>query len=159
MIVSNSSPIITLGASGKLELLKKCFKEIIIPLAVYTEISKKEESPEFISLQRGIDEKWIKIEKIEMLSLLKTPTLGDGEKEAISLASKYKVILIIDDDTAKTYAEIMRVKAHGTLYVLILAVHRNILSKKEAIEILNQLMKAGFYLSTELYGRFLEEMK
>lgn len=159
MIISNSSPIITLGAIGKLDLLKKCFKEVIIPSAVYTEISQKEDKPEFISLQQGIGQGWIKVEKTEMLSLLKTHTLGDGEKEAISLASKHKVILIIDDDTAKAYAEIMGVEAHGTLYVLILSVCKKILTGNEAIDILNQMMKVGFYLSTEVYGKFLEEMK
>ncbi len=158
MIVSNSSPIISLGAIGKLHLLKSCFKEVLIPSAVYVEISQKAESPECISLQKGIDEKWITREKAEVLPLLKTNLLGQGEKEAISLAAKHKVILIIDDDTAKTYAEIMGVEPHGTLYVLILAVHKQILTGKEAINLLNQMMKAGFYLSTEVYGMFLENM-
>ena len=158
MIVSNSSPIISLGTVGKLELLRKGCKEVLIPSGVYEEISEKKESPEFISLQKGIEEKWIKVEKIELLPLLKTNTPGQGEKEAISLAAQHKAILIIDDDTAKAYATIMGVEAHGTLYILILAVHKNIVSKKEAIEILTHMMNAGFYISTEVYGMFLREI-
>ncbi len=158
MIVSNSSPIISLGAIGNLSFLKRCFNEVIIPVGVYTEISRKGESPEFISLQKGIDERWIRIEKVDVLPILKTNMLGEGEKEAISAAAKYKAILIIDDDTAKAYAGIMGVESHGTLYVLILLVRKKILTRDEAIDILNQMMKTGFYLSTEVYGMFLESV-
>ncbi len=158
MIVSNSSPLISLGSIGRLDLFKKCFKEVAIPSSVYHEISQKKESPEFISLQKGIDERWIAIEPVEVLPLLKTNALGEGEKEAISLASKHKVILIIDDDTAKRYVEIMGVEPHGTLYVLILAVRKKILTRKEALEILDHMMKIGFYISTDVYGHFLAEI-
>ena len=158
MIVSNSSPLIALGAIGRLELFRKCFKQVLIPPGVYGEISEKEESPEFISLQKGIREKWIEVEKIELLSTLKTDTLGQGEKEAISLAAKHKVVLIIDDDSAKAYAAIMGVESHGTLYLLILAVRRNIVSRKEVIEIVNLMMSKGFYISTDVYGWFLQEI-
>lgn len=158
MIVSNSSPIISLGAVGRLDLFKKCFKEVIIPSEVYEEISCKKDSPECLSLQKAIAEKWITVEKIDLLSTFQTAMLGSGEKEAISLAAKHQAILIIDDDIAKTYAKIMGVESHGTLYVLLRAVRKNFLNKKEAIDLLNHMMKAGFYISTEVYGLFLEEI-
>ncbi len=158
MIVSNSSPIISLGAVGRLDLFQKCFKEVTIPLGVYEEILRKKESPEAVSLQKAIAEGWITVEKTDLLSTLQTDMLGPGEKEAISLAAKHKVILIIDDDIAKTYAKIMGVESHGTLYLLICAVRKNFLNKKEAIDLLHQMMKAGFYISTEVYGMFLEEI-
>lgn len=158
MIVSNSSPIISIGTIGRMDLFRKCCKEVIIPFAVYTEISQKKESPEFLSLKKAIEEKWVKVEKITLLPSLRTVTLGEGEKEAISLAAKHKLILIIDDDMAKKYAEIMGVEPHGTLYVLILAVRKKILNKKEAVDILHQMMKAGFYISTDVYAIFLAEI-
>ncbi|MBI2669472.1 DUF3368 domain-containing protein [Candidatus Woesearchaeota archaeon] len=158
MIVSNSSPIISLGTVGRLELFQKCFQEVAIPSGVYDEISMKRDSPEFISLQKGIEERWIKVEKAELLPTLKTNRLGNGEKEAISLAAKHKSILVIDDDSAKTYAEIVGVESHGTLYVLTRAKNKGFLSRSEAIHLLGRMMEAGFYISTLVYGKFLEEI-
>ncbi len=41
IIVSNSSPIISLSSVGRIDLLEKLFSEINIPSHVYTEIKAK----------------------------------------------------------------------------------------------------------------------
>lgn len=156
MIVSNSSPIIILGKQGRLEVLKKCFKNVIIPKTVYDEIMIVGNSPECIALESAIKDKWIIIKKIDINPLLQTLNLGEGEKEAISLAIKHKLILLIDDDSAKAYATILRVEAHGSLYVLYIAVLKRYIDKAEAKSILEEMICDGFYISTDLYSRFLE---
>ena len=52
--------------------------------------------------------------------MLKTKTLGKGEKEAISLAAENGAVLLIDDDSAKSYANLLKVETHGSAYVLFL---------------------------------------
>ncbi len=89
-----------------LDLLKKCFKEVIIPKSVYEEIMRKKGSVELIAVEKAIKAKWVIIEKATVIQALNTKKIGDGEKEAISLAIKYKSLLIIDDDSAKKYASI-----------------------------------------------------
>jgi len=42
MIVSDSSPLISLAIIGKLDLLEKLYKEIVVPSAVYQEVTEKE---------------------------------------------------------------------------------------------------------------------
>lgn len=156
MIVSNSSPIIILGKQGSLELLRRCFKKIIIPESVYNEVLKDKNSPESIALEEAIIDKWIIVEKASVNPLLETLNLGQGEKEAISLAVKHKIMLIIDDDSAKAYAKILGVKAHGTLYVLYIAVLKKYIDKAGAKSILERMIRDGFYISTDIYSRFLE---
>ncbi len=156
MIVINSSPAIILGKQGRLEVLRKCFGEVIIPKSVYDEIANKKESPEIISIEKGIKEKWIVLEKTLIVPELNTRKLGVGEKEAISLSIKHKVPLIIDDDTAKQYATILNVEAHGTLFIVYSAVIKGFIKKSEAAAILNTMIKDGFYVSTEIYARFME---
>ncbi len=156
MIVANSSPVIMLAKQGLLELMKKCFKKVVIPKSVYEEISQKKGSPELIALEKAIKDKWIVVEKAAVIPALDTKNLGQGEKEAISLAAKHKSALIIDDDAAKTYAAIFEVEAHGVLYVIYLAFKRKFIDNAGAMNALESMITDGFYISHEVYMRFFE---
>ena len=156
MIVSNSSPIIILGKQGILELLKRCFKKVIIPKSAYEEIMQKKDSTEVIALNKAINDGWIIVKEIDINSILQTKNIGQGEKEAISLAAKYKSILFIDDDIAKKYASLLNVECHGALYVVYLSVLKRFINKQQAKNIFENMIKDGFYVSTEIYAKFLE---
>jgi len=90
-VVSNSSPLIFLSAIGMLDLLKAEFGEILVPEAVYEEVTSKE--------LKGSNEvkhaEWIKVQtikNIEMLSFL--PMLDRGEESAIVLAMEQEADLV-----------------------------------------------------------------
>ena len=155
MIVTNSSPIIVLGKQGRLQFLEKCFRRVIIPKAVYAEVLCKKESPEGIALEKAVKDKWVSVEAAEVSSLLRTGKLGLGEKEAISLAEKHKALLLIDDDSVKSYASMLGVEAHGTLFVVYLAYARGFISRADAKGMLDTAIANGFYISTEVYSKFV----
>ena len=155
MIISNATPIINFGRAGVLDILRACFDNIVITKAVYHEIIEKKDSPETLALKKVIDEGWVIIEDIEMNHLLKTESLGKGEKEAISLSKKKKIPLLIDDDSAKAYASVLGIESHGSFYVLYLACVKKIIDKNKAKEIFEGMIRNGFYVSIELYSRFL----
>ena len=156
MIVSNTTPVLNFGRQGVLDILKKCFGKVIIPRAVYEEINKKSDGPEILALEKAIKEKWVEVEDVKINSLLKSDSIEQGEKEAISLAVKKKAILLIDDDFAKAYASVLGVEAHGSFYVLYLACSKKIIDKETAKRIFDGMIREGFYLSTELYLKFLD---
>ncbi|MBI3036319.1 DUF3368 domain-containing protein [Candidatus Woesearchaeota archaeon] len=159
MMVSNSSPLIVLGKRGILNLLKRCFGKVLIPRSVYDEVSVKKDSPEAAALGKAIGEGWVAVENVVINRMLLTEKMGRGEKEAISLAAKHKTVLLIDDDSAKSYASILGVEAHGALYVLFLACSRKFIAKEEAMDIFDGMVANGFYISTELYSRFAALLK
>lgn len=159
MIVSNSSPLIVLGKQGILGLLKKCFGRVLIPKSVYDEVTGKKDSHEAAALGKAIGDGWVAVENVAINRLLLTEKMGRGEKEAISLAAKHKTALLVDDDSAKSYAAILGVEAHGALYVLFLACSRKFITKEEAIDIFDGMVANGFYISTELYLRFAALLK
>ena len=155
MIVANSSPIIILAKQGLLDLLEKCFKKVITPKGVYDEVMQKSGAPEAIALNKAIKGKWISVQKVPILSQLESKNIGQAEKEAISLAYYHKSILIIDDDSAKKYASIFGVEAHGTFYVIYLACTKKLIDKTSAKNLLESMIADGFYVSSELYSRFI----
>jgi len=155
MIVANSSPIIILAKQGILNLLQKCFKSVMIPESVYEEVMHKSGTPEAIALEKAVKEKWTSVQKVNVLDDLDTKSIGQGEKEAISLAIQLKSILIIDDDSARKYASIFGVEAHGTFYVIYLACTRKLIDKTTAKNAMESMIADGFYISTETYSRFV----
>ena len=76
---------------------------MIIPESVYEEIMHKNGTLESIALNQAIKEKWISVQRVALMANLETKNIGQGEKEAISLAHKHKSLLVIDDDSAKKY--------------------------------------------------------
>ena len=156
MIVVNSSPLIILAKQGLLHLLEKCFQKAIIPKSVYEEIMQKKDNLEGIALEKAIKDKLIIVKKTDVIHALDTKNIGQGEKEAISLASKHKSILIVDDDSAKKYASLFGVEAHGTLFIIYLSCIRKIIDRGDSIDILEGMIEDGFYISAETYRRFFE---
>ncbi len=156
MIIADSSPLIMLAKQGMLELLRKCFYKVIIPNSVYEEIIQKKGSLEVIALESAIKDKWIFIEKTAIVPGLDTGNIGKGEKEAISLSVKHKSMLLTDDDSAKKYASIFGVEAHGTFFVIYIACIRKIISRSNAKNALEGMINDGFYVSPDVYARFIE---
>lgn len=155
MIVSNSSPIISLGKRGYLFLLKKCFNKVIIPEEVYKEIIIKINSVEANALKKAIKERWLHVEKVEIIDFLKNVNIENGEKEAISLAYKYKNRVLLDDDSAKSFALMLNLDAHGTLFVIHFAYLMKYITKDQAKEVIDLMIKDGFYISTDVYSIFI----
>ncbi len=152
-VVSNSSPLIFLSAIGMLDMLKNEFGQILIPEAVYDEVTSKE--------LKGSNEvkhaDWIKvlsIKNIEALSFL--PTLGKGEEGAIVLALEHDADLVLLDDLAGRRAAMMHgLNVMGTLGFL------KVMHRKSRIrnfkDVLDSLQENGFWMGADLYRSMLED--
>jgi predicted nucleic acid-binding protein len=89
IVVSNTTPIITLLGIGKLEILQKLYGKIFIPQAVAKEVLVGKNKFAFVDLEQiG----WVVIKKVENELLLKTflQDLDEGEAEALALAIEMK---------------------------------------------------------------------
>lgn len=152
-VVSNSSPLIFLSAIGMLDLLKAEFGEIIVPEAVYDEVTSNE--------LKGSNEvkhaEWVKVEavkKSDVLSFL--PMLDRGEESAIVLAIEQDADLVLLDDLAGRRAAMMQgLNVMGTLGFL------KVMHRKGRIknfkDLLESLQKYGFWMNADLYNRMLED--
>jgi len=89
-VVSDASPLILFAKVGRLDLLKRLYSEVLIPIEVEKEVTRQETSP----IISGIREGWIKVEDVELFSEVKGMgeklRLHEGEMYALSLAL-YKI--------------------------------------------------------------------
>ena len=160
-VVLNASPLIYLGKKRKVGLLRLLFEKVLVPVEVEEEIMKLDESPEAVQLRDGIKEGWIEVERASENKKKQIARLfgeiDKGEAAVIALAlERHGENVIIDDAEARTAAEYFELKVHGTLYIILEAYKRNIFkSKAEVISIVNNMLRKSFYLSSEVYARFL----
>ena len=154
-VIVNPTPLIVLSGIGRLDLLKKLYREVTIPEAVYREVTAKKDSA---CMQVIGENAWIRIEKIRDLSekkMYKTK-LHDGEVEVMILAQEKQAdLVVIDDNAAKKTAEYLGLTVTGTIGVLIKAKK---LGHLDAIRpVLDEIKENGFYIGAALEKMVLEQ--
>ncbi len=148
VIISNTSPLFYLYRIGKIDLLKELYSQILIPREVALEIEE--------GFRSGVDVPnvksypWIEIKEISSPSFLKiVPDLGKGEAAVLALAIEYiNPLLIIDDALARRLAHLNNQTTTGTLGILVKSKQKGFII--EIKPLIDNLLKAGFYLKEEL---------
>lgn len=153
-MISNSSPLIFLSKIGKLDMLEKLFGKIIIAEGVKNEVIIEGKS-EVSVIKQAINDGWIKIQNPKKEISF---GLGAGETSVINLAMEIKQPLIIDDALAVKVAKSFNIETMRTTSIIFLALSKNILSKKEAINSIKMLIQAGYYISPRYYSLLIEKL-
>lgn len=155
-VIVNSTPLIVLANIHKLELLQGLYGTIVIPQAVYDEVTAKHDS---ICNKLIAQNSWITVEKIpnDTAKKMYQTKLHAGEVEVMILAQEEPPadLAVLDDNAAKKTAKHLGLKVTGTLGVLIKAKRKNLIA--EIKPILDKIIANGFYLSSELYHLVLQE--
>ena len=145
-MIVDSTVLISLGNLGKIELVNNC----LIPENVLKEITNEPAKSALSSLKF---QKVIPSEKSVKQSL---KILGDkcetGDSDIVALLiDSPKSIVATDDKRVRNVCRAIGGKVTGTLGILINSVKQQIISKEEALSILDKLNLIGFRMSLELY--------
>jgi predicted nucleic acid-binding protein len=155
IVVSDASPIITLSSVGQLQLLRLLYSKILIPHAVFSEITEVEKDLPGASELAGCD--WITVKHIKDKILFKAliADLDTGESEAIVLAVEGNAQLFLADERrARNIATRLGINVIGVAGILIEAKRKNLIP--EVKPLLNGMIrKSGFRISRELYNLIL----
>jgi predicted nucleic acid-binding protein len=159
-VVSDASPLILLAKIRRLDLLKKLYSEVLIPKKVKEEVTKQEVPP----IISGIREGWIKVKEVELSSEVKEMGrelgLHEGEIYALSLALHANVKQVLaDDKLARVGARILGLQAIGCLGVVMKAYEMDVITRNEAISAIQELVKAGLWISPEVLGEVLTSLE
>ena len=111
--VSNTSPVLNLAIVGRLSLLRKQFREIMIPPAVLEELRVGEDLPGSQNVREAIDGGWLRVKEMKDRPLVQVleRDLDRGEAEAIALALKVKAEwVLLDEREARKIAKDLGLK-------------------------------------------------
>jgi len=136
LVIADAGPLIHLDELGCLDLLKD-FTRVLVPEAVWFEVEKHRPTAlTGLSLERVQTE--AADPRVATLSL--TFTLHRGEREALTLLSRYPYALFLTDDTAaRLAAQALSARVHGTLGLVVRAFRRGQRSKDEVIGLLRAI--------------------
>lgn len=166
-VVSDSTPLIYLAKIGRLNLLRGVFEKIYIPEAVFNEAvtqGKELNMSDAFIIEKAVGI-WIIKEQVEPkvdaeFRFLDTNTkLGSGEKEALKLCKQLNAVYFIADDReARSVSRILNIKPIGTCGILVQTFRQASITEGEALQILDDLVKVGFRISSAVYRRILDEL-
>lgn len=156
-VVSNTSPITNLAAIAHLHLLQQLYGKIIIPQAVFAELTVLQNPvPGTIEVQTL---PWIRVQQVVNQQQVTEfrQTVDAGEAEAIALALELSAErLLIDDAAGRAIAQEKGLMITGVLGVLLVAKQRQLIeSVRPRLDTL--ILRAGFWVGDELYQRVLRQ--
>ena len=156
LIVSNTTPVISLLKLNMLELLEKMYGKVIISEGVYSElIANTSMTDEIIKVNNC---NAIKIQKVDnelaVMLLRQQLNLGLGESESIVLANSSKAnLLIIDEKKGRRIAKELGLPVTGVLGILVEAKNRGFINKIKPL--LDKLIANDIRISPKLYHDIL----
>jgi len=153
IVISDTTPIVSLIKISRIDLLEKLFGEVCIPEAVFRELTTNTVfEREAKVVQNSPFLKTIPVKNRKSLEILQAASgLDDGESEAIILADELKSdILVIDERKGRKVAQKLGITITGTIGILIQAHDEKIISTEDIKIYLEQLRNSNIRLSESL---------
>lgn len=162
IVVSDTTPLISLLKIGRLELLENLFGYVLIPQAVYRELTVDERFK--LEAEQIKDKKYIEVctaSDENSVSILKRATgLDQGESEAIVLTDEVKAdLLLMDEAKGRKVSNEMGFKIMGTIGILMAAYKEGELTSEEVKECIGGLQRAGRHIGQRQYQRLLDMLE
>lgn len=162
IVVSDTTPLISLMKVGQLELVYELFGEIQIPDAVYEELVSNNRFPnEKRQIQESSFVKKVSVEDMKAVTLLRRSTgLDAGESEAIILSDTIGAdLLLMDEVKGRQVAKQMGLHLMGTIGMLMIAYDEKKLTKSEILACIDMLRNSGRHISGKLYEQLLDKLE
>lgn len=162
IVVSDTTPLISLMKIGRLGLIEQLFGEVQIPDAVFAElITNPQFAEEAKQIQDGSFIKRVVIDDSKSVDLLRRATgLDKGESEAIILSDTcHADLLLMDEVKGRQVAKQMGLHLMGTVGMLRVAYEEKLLSYEDIVECMEVLRVNGRHISDKLFRELLESIR
>jgi predicted nucleic acid-binding protein len=154
IVVSNSTPLISLAKIDRFDLLKAIFSKVHISQGVYEEVVVEGEG--LAGAREVSDADWIEIVEVSDKSAVEElqGELDKGESEVIVLARELGADwLLLDERLARQKAKALRFKVIGTLGILLRAKEMRLIETVKPE--MDQLRARGIRISGRVYEQVL----
>ena len=154
IVVSDSGPLISLMKGGQLQVLHSLYGEVLIPEAVFSEVTTNPRYEDEAETIRSCDFiKVVAVEDRKAVSLLQRATgLDLGESEAIVFADNNDAdVLLIEETAGRQVAKKMQIHVRGSIGILLYGFDKRVLTADDVDVALEGMKKAERRISKELY--------
>jgi predicted nucleic acid-binding protein len=154
IVIADTSPLNYLVLIGEVELLRRLYGRVVIPEAVLRELQNPE-APPAVAHWIAQPPAWLEIDGSTAPSDPGLRWLGEGEREAITLAMQHRqdALLLMDEGSGRREAARRNLRITGTLGVLNDAASRGWVNLPSAFQ---RLRQTTFRASPSLLQSFLD---
>jgi len=164
-LVFDAAPLIALSAAGFLPHVTRLGVRIVIAEEVRDEVSAEGRgsgTPEHLLLARMLREGAIEVRRVRNRRLVdrirENPRLSTADATSFCLAVEVGGRLVADDRDLRAAARALDVPLGGSLYILGLAVERKRVTGAEAVQIVERMIRSGWYCSPALLKEFSDHV-
>lgn len=146
--VVNSGPLISLARIGQLHLFPQLFGEIVVPSAVFREVTQDQSLPGAPTIKEA---EWLRIGEVSDRAAVERLSfwLDPGESEVLVLAQELGATAAIDERRGRNIAAALGLPQTGTIGILLAAKRAGLISR--ITPLLDELVSSGIRLSSRLY--------
>ena len=162
IVVSDTTPLISLMKADRLELLEPLFGEAFIPEAVYSELTTNPEFQDEADHIKGCAFiKKVSVKEQKAVDVLQRASgLDLGESEAIIYADDVKAdVLLMDEVKGRQVARAMGLYIMGTIGVLLYAFEKKVITGSDVEDALDRMKKANRHIGEDLINYALSKIK
>lgn len=161
IVVSDTTPLISLLKINRIDLLGKLFGQVLIPQAVFDELTADERFK--LEADQIKQKRFIIVKAVQnpgAANILKRASgLDQGESEAIILTDELNAdVLLMDEAKGRTISFQMGIKIMGTIGVLMAAYEENELTADEVRACVKGLQNAGRHIGQKHYQILLDKL-
>ena len=151
-VVSNTTPLNYLVLIGRAEILKALYERVVIPHAVFTELTSIR-APDKVRAWVASNPGWLAVERAPGVIDSDLDAIQIGEREAILLAELIRAdFIVLDDRKARRIAAARGLNVIGTLGILTTAAEKGLITLSDSLD---DLQQTSFRAS----GRLLELLR
>ena len=162
IVVSDTTPLISLLKINKIDLLENMFGKVLIPQAVFDELTVDDRFQMEANQIRQKEYFVVKpVNNPASASILKRATgLDQGESEAIVLTDELEAdLLLMDEAKGRNVSAQMGIRIMGTIGILMAAYEEQELTANEVRECVDGLQRAGRHIGRRHYQMLLDRLK
>ena len=159
IVIADTTPIISLLKIKRLDILHHLFGEVIIPQAVYKELTSNADHIEEAFAIQNAD--YLKISEplpTDLVRLFRKSTgLDLGESEALIMSEQNNAdILLMDEMKGRKIAKLMNINIMGTIGVLIKSYQMELMNQNDMEEAIQIFKSSGRFISDKVYAKIYE---
>ena len=162
IVVADTTPLISLMKAARLDILEPLFKEVLIPQAVYEELTTNSDFQDEANQIKNSDFiKMVTVKEHKAVDVLRRSSgLDLGESEAIIFADDSKAdVLLMDEARGRQVAKNMGLYIMGSVGVLLFAYEENLLTGSDVEDALEKLKKADRHIGDDVINYALSKIR
>ena len=161
IVISDTTPIISLLKANHLEVLQGLYGNVLIPKAVYRELTENPIYSEEAKTIKVLDFlKMVPVENVKSVNVLRSVTgLDAGESEALIMYDEQNAdLLLMDEQKGRRVAKQLNVRYIGTVGILMLAYDNGLIQSSDVKLCLDMMLDSGIRLDEKLFNIVLEHV-